>query len=192
MGRWWGPVATAVLSTLAMAQALRIWDWRPGVPLEFDGDAAFVLMQVKDILDNGWYWSNPDVGAPFGQTAGWFADASWIHYAVIKALGVFSSSPATVSALYFFLCFPLAALTAYWLARQVGISRVAAVVVGVLFSVLPGHQLKFAPPLAVGLLGRPARALACPRGQRVRPRRRQRFRRVDPRPAGRAWFWSWR
>jgi hypothetical protein len=143
MGRWWGPVATAVLSTLAMAQALRIWDWRPGVPLEFDGDAAFVLMQVKDILDNGWYWSNPDVGAPFGQTAGWFADASWIHYAVIKALGVFSSSPATVSALYFFLCFPLAALTAYWLARQVGISRVAAVVVGVLFSVLPGHQAMF-------------------------------------------------
>ena len=142
--RWWGPVTAVVLSTLAMAQALQVWNWRPGTPLEFDGDAAFVLMQVKDILDHGWYWANPDVGAPFGQTAGWFADASWTHYAVIKALGLFSSSPATVSALYFFLGFPLAALTAYWLARQLGISRSAAVMVGVLFSVLPGHQLKFA------------------------------------------------
>jgi hypothetical protein len=137
-------LVAAVLSTLAMAQALQVWDWRPGTPLEFDGDAAFVLMQVKDILDHGWYWSNPDVGAPFGQTAGWFADASWVHYAVVKVLGLVSSSPATVSALYFFLCFPLAALTAYWLARTLGISRTAAVLVGVLFSVLPGHQLKFA------------------------------------------------
>jgi hypothetical protein len=126
-----------------MAQALRVWEWRPGVPLEFDGDAAFVLMQVKDILDQGWYWSNPDIGAPFGQTAGWFADASWTHYAVVKVIGLVSSSPATVSALYFFVGFPLAALTAYWLARTLDISRAAAVMVGVLFSVLPGHQLTF-------------------------------------------------
>ncbi|HEV7186620.1 MAG TPA: hypothetical protein VGN28_01865 [Blastococcus sp.] len=45
-----------------------------------------------------------------------------------------SSSPGTVSALYFFVCFPLAALTAYWLARTIEISRTAAVCVGVLFS----------------------------------------------------------
>ena len=99
---------------------------------------------VKEILDHGRYWSNRDVGAPFGQTAGWFADASWVHYAIVKVFGLVSSSPGTVSALYFFVCFPLAALTAYWLARTIEISRTAAVCVGVLFSVLPGHQLKFA------------------------------------------------
>ena len=141
---WWAPAATAILSTLAMAQAIKAWDWRPGTPVAFDGDAAFVLMQVKDILDHGWYWSNPDIGTPFGQNAGWFADASWIHYAAIKALGLVSSSPATVSALYFFLCFPLAALTAFWLARTIGVSRTASVAVGVLFSVLPNHQTMFA------------------------------------------------
>ncbi len=126
-----------------MAQAITVWDWRPGTPLDFDGDSAFVLMQVKDILDHGWYWSNPDIGAPFGQTAGWFTDASWVHYAAIKVIGLGSSSPATVSALYFFLCFPLAALTAYWLSRAIAISRAASVVVGVLFSVLPNHQTMF-------------------------------------------------
>jgi hypothetical protein len=126
-----------------MAQALQVWAWRPGTPIELDGDGAFVLMQVKGILDHGWYWFNPDVGAPFGQTAGWFVDGSWVHYAAIKLLGLLFSSPATVSALYFFAGFPLAALTAYWLARTVGISRGAAVTVGVLFSVFPGHQLKF-------------------------------------------------
>jgi hypothetical protein len=47
MSAWWGPLAAAVLSTIAMAQALKVWDWRPGTPLEFDGDAAFVLMQSR-------------------------------------------------------------------------------------------------------------------------------------------------
>ncbi len=138
-----GPGLTVLLSTLAMVQAMRLWDWRPGVPLAFDGDASFVLMQVKDILDHGWYWKNSDVGAPFGQDSGWFADASWTHYAAVKLLGALSNDPVTVSALYFFVCFPLAALTMYALARRLGISTAAAVVVGVLFSSLPGHQDMF-------------------------------------------------
>ena len=57
--------------------------------------------------------------------------------------GCWASSGATPprpSALFFLLGFPLAALTAYWLAREVGTTRPAAVAVGVLFSVLPGHQ----------------------------------------------------
>ena len=138
-----GPLATAILSTLAMAQALQVWGWRPGTPIELDGDGAYVLMQVKEILDHGWYWANPDVGAPFSQHSGWFSDGSWTHFLVVRILGLFSSSPFTVSALYFFLCFPLAGLTAYWLCRRLHISRTAAVVVGVLFSVLPGHQHRF-------------------------------------------------
>jgi hypothetical protein len=138
-----GPLTTVVLSTLAMAQAIQVWNWRPDTPMELDGDGAYVLMQVKEILDHGWYWSNPDVGAPFGQQSGWFSDASWIHFLVIRIIGLVSSSPFTVSALYFFVCFPLAALAAYWLSRRVGISRTGAVVVGVLFSVLPGHQHRF-------------------------------------------------
>lgn len=134
---------TAVLSTVAMAQALRVWGWRPGTPLGFDGDAYFVLMQVKDILHHGWYWRNSDVGAPFGQNAGWFTDASWIHYLAIRLLNLFSDSAATVSAVYFFIGFPLAALTMYWLCRSVGVGRLGSVVAGVLFSVVPGHQEGF-------------------------------------------------
>ena len=143
LGRLAGPIATTILSTLAMAQALQVWGWRPGTPIELDGDGAYVLMQVKEILDHGWYWANPDVGAPLGQHSGWFSDGSWAHFFAIRVLGLFSSSPFTVSALYFFLCFPLAGLTAYWLCRRLHISRTAAVVVGVLFSVLPGHQHRF-------------------------------------------------
>lgn len=161
-----GPVLTAVLSFLAAAQALRLWQWRPGTPLSLSGDAPQVLVQVGAILRSDWYRVNDHVGAPFGLNQAWFSTADVLNFAGIKALGLFTDSAATASAVFFVLGFPAAALAAYWLARQVGATRPAAVVTGVLFSVIPGHQEWFAHlwlaaywtvPLAVWLVVRVAR-----------------------------------
>jgi hypothetical protein len=133
------PVSVVMLSLLAAVQALRLWEWRPGVPLSLSGDAPFVLVQVRAALEGGSSISQ-NLGAPFGLNHAWFANGNALSHAEVRLLGLVSDSPATVAVLFFLLTFPLAALTAYWLAVQVGITRWAAVVVGVLFAVLPGHQ----------------------------------------------------
>lgn len=138
-----GPAITALLSIAAMAQALKVWQWRTGDPVDLSGDSPAGLAQFKDLLDHGWYGSNPDLGAPFHQDASWFPHADQLHLFLGKVIGLFSDNPFTVSAIYFFLGFPLAALSMYWLARQRHLSRVGSVVAGVLFSVLPGHQTMF-------------------------------------------------
>jgi hypothetical protein len=139
-----GPVVTAFLSLAAMAQALKVWQWRPGDPVDLSGDSASGVAQIKDMLDHGWYGSNPDLGAPFHQDASWFPNADHLHlFLTGKVIGLFSDNPFTVSAIYFFLGFPLAALSMYWLARQRHLGRLGSVVAGVLFSVLPGHQTMF-------------------------------------------------
>jgi len=90
------------------------------------------------------YGSNPDLGAPFHQDASWFPHADHLHlFLAGKVIGLFSDNPFTVGAIYFFLGFPLAALSMYWLARQRHLGRLGSVVAGVLFSVLPGHQTMF-------------------------------------------------
>ena len=139
-----GPVVTSLLSLLAAAQALRLWRWRQDTPIALDGDAPQVLMQVRTILDQGWYASSPRIGAPAGINPAWYSTADVLNFATIRFLGLFGGSPATVSALFFIAQFPLAALSAYWLARRLRIGRPGAVVVGVLFAVLPGHQVWFA------------------------------------------------
>ena len=139
-----GPVVTALLSVAAMAQALKVWQWRPGDPVDLSGDSASLLAGFKDMLDHGWYGSNPDLGAPFHQDASWFPHADHLHlFLTGKVIGLFSDNPFTVSAIYFFLGFPLAALSMYWLARQRHLGRLGSVVAGVLFSVVPGHQTMF-------------------------------------------------
>ena len=142
--RTWGPSIAVLLSFASMAQALNVWRWRPGDPVDLSGDSVAELAQIKDMLDHGEYGSNHDLGAPFHQDASWFPHADHLHlFLTGKVIALFSDNPFTVSAIYFFLGFPLAALSMYWLARQRRVGRLGSVVAGVLFSVLPGHQLMF-------------------------------------------------
>jgi hypothetical protein len=139
-----GPVLTVFLSLAAMAQALKVWQWRPGDPVDLSGDGVWLLAAFKGMFRHGSFASNPDLGAPFRQDASWFPHADQLHlFLAGKVIGLFSDNPFTVSAIYFFLGFPLAALSMYWLARQRHLGRLGSVVAGVLFSVLPGHQTMF-------------------------------------------------
>jgi hypothetical protein len=133
----------AVLSLLVAVQSLRLWDWRPGVPLGLGGDSTQVLLQVRAIMEGDAFGSTHRVGAPFGLNASWFATGDQLNFAVIRLIGLFTDSPATASAIFFVMGYPAAALAAYWLARQLGTARPAAVTVGVLFSAVPGHQQWF-------------------------------------------------
>lgn len=135
-----GPGLSAVLSLLVAVQSLRLWEWRPGVPLGLGGDATQVLMQVRAIMDGGVFGSTDRVGAPFGVNGAWFATGDQLNFAALRLIGLFTDSPATASAVFFVASYPAAALAAYWLARQLGTARPASVTVGVLFSALPGHQ----------------------------------------------------
>lgn len=138
-----GPALSAVLSLLVAVQSLRLWDWRPGVPLGLGGDSTQVLLQVRAIMDGDAFGSTHRVGAPFGLNASWFATGDQLNFLAIRVIGLFTDSPATASAVFFVAGYPAAALAAYWLARQLGTARPAAVTVGVLFSAVPGHQQWF-------------------------------------------------
>ena len=138
-----GALTSALLAALVGVLSLRAWEWRPGVPPSLLGDSPLVLTQVDDILVNGWFWNNQAIGFPFGQVASFFPELDVIHVLGVKALGVFGGDAATVGAIYFFLGYPLVAVTTYLLARSERITRTAAVVVAVLFAAAPYHAERF-------------------------------------------------
>lgn len=169
-----GPFATFVLSLLAMTQATRLWEWRPGTPLGRSGDAPWMATLVRTYIEHGPYGDNPLFGAPFSLNTGWASTVDDIHIWVLSALGHIVSDPFTVLAMYYFACFPLSALAMYWLCRKYGVGRPAAVALGVLFSVVPGQQERFvhlflaaywAVPFAIYLI------IETARGHRILPTR---------------------
>jgi phosphoglycerol transferase len=130
-------VAT-VLGVLCVV--LKLWRADLGIPFAYTGDATFSLSVIKNVIDNGWYTKNPHLGAPFGQELYDFPLGSDnLNVLLVRGLSVFSSSPAVVFNLFFLLTFPLVALTALLVLRQLGVSRGPAYLAAVLFVFLPFH-----------------------------------------------------
>ncbi len=137
--------AVVALVTVGTALALavvvlRAWRADLRAPMEYSGDAHYMLMSVKATLE-GSYLVNPRLGAPFGQELYDFPflNGEALHVAAIKILGAFSSDPALVLNLFFLATFPLVALSAFLVLRRVGLSAPVALVCSLLFTFLPYH-----------------------------------------------------
>ena len=109
-----------------------------------NGDGAYYLATVKDVVENGWFWRNPDLAAPFGQVNYDFAApfGDFVHYLVVSVLGFVLGDPVVVFNAFFLLCFALIAVIAYAVLRDLGAARPVALVVAILFAFLPYHMLR--------------------------------------------------
>ena len=83
------------------------------------------------------------MGFPLGQNASFFPELNVIHVLGVKALGLLGGDAATTGSAYFFLGYPLVAVTTYLLARSERLARPASVVVAVLFAAAPYHAERF-------------------------------------------------
>jgi len=139
-------LGTAFVAMLAAVVDLRLWDASLHIPFANApaGDSTFFLASVKGVVEHGWFIHNPDLAAPLGQTnldfAASFGDTG--HYVIIKALALFVGNPVVVFNLFYLLAFPLIAITAFLVLRDLGSARLPALVAAVLFAVLPYHQLR--------------------------------------------------
>ena len=132
------------LTSLLLLPLMRLWRADLRVPFEDRGDSLFYLMTTKGVLRHGWWFENPDLGAPFGQELYDFPNLVGysFNFLLIKLLGIFSSDPALVTNLFFLLSFPLVALASFLVLRQIGISDAASLVCSVLYALAPYHFLR--------------------------------------------------
>jgi hypothetical protein len=136
---------SALLASVLPLLVLEIWRADRAVPITgYASDGLFYLTLVKGVLENGWFQENSSVAAPFGQELYDFAAVSGdtLSFALIRALGVFSSDPSFVINLFFLASFPLTALAAFFVLRALGISEWPAVVCSVLFALAPYHFVR--------------------------------------------------
>lgn len=132
----------ALLSLTGAGVVLQLWRADLSVPFVYGADAAFTAAFTKGLIDHGSAVINPSIGAPGSGSLLDFPTAEAIHQLSLRLLGYLTGDFASAINLYFLLGFALAAVTSIAVLRSVGMSRIAAVTVSILYALLPYHFMR--------------------------------------------------
>jgi hypothetical protein len=139
----WG-LGASVVALLVAVVNLRLWEAPLHVPMAPGGDITFAMAVVKGMIEHGWIFTNPDIGAPFGTQ---FYDypvgfGELLHQSIMRIFGFVSNDPIAVINVFYVVGYPLVAAAAFGVLRALGISRGVALVCAVLYAVIPYHFLR--------------------------------------------------
>jgi hypothetical protein len=135
-------VLVGLVTSLLLIPAMDLLHVHLAVPFDYSGDALSGGTHIKNVIEHGWIDFYPALGAPFGRHGNDFPGADNLHLIIAGLLGIFQHRWAVVLNAYFLLTFPLAAMTGAWYFRVVGVRRLMAGVLGVLYAFAPYHFLR--------------------------------------------------
>ena len=159
---WLVYLSVAVLTVVATAFALDLWNMNWSVPLVYSGDGVLIAAHIKTDIETGWYESQSLLGAPFGQVYHDWKSADNLHHIFASVVGLVVKDFGVVMNLYYLLGYLFAGLTGAWFLRLVGVSRLMSIVLGVAFAIAPYHFIRseshmwlsayYPIPLALGVV----------------------------------------
>jgi phosphoglycerol transferase len=133
-------VAVALVAIAIACVLLSVWNAHWEEPFAYDGDAMYYAMVGKTIARYGTYLHNPHLGWPFGQNLSDYPEGgdnlNWFALATTQL--VTGSTWTAVNVLYV-TSFGAVAATAHVVLRLLGVRRVLAGAVALLYSFLPYH-----------------------------------------------------
>lgn len=126
-----------LLATLA----LRLWRANWHVPFIGGIDGPSAVGGVKSVIDNGWYLTNPYLGAPEGQHLQDFAGLQGdnLQWLGIKVLSLGITDAALLANIVYFIGFALVAGTAFLALRYFRVNPPVALASSLVYAMLPYH-----------------------------------------------------
>jgi phosphoglycerol transferase len=126
---------------------LNLWHAHPRIPFVYWGDALSTEVYYKSTIEHGWFSSIPEVGAPWGRHTYDFPFSDNLHMLAANLLLPLTHNFAIVINLYYMVTFPLAAMSAAWCSRVLGLSRLTAAAIGIVYAYAPYHIWRGEPHL---------------------------------------------
>jgi phosphoglycerol transferase len=151
-------VLVAVAAVLILVPVLELWDADIGVPLAstrsargvyaFEPDAPFYQMLAKGGIDHAWFLTNSNLGAPYHQQLFDFPiSLDNFNLVGLKVLGTVTGSVGATVNIFFVLTFVAVAVSMLLVLRALGVSRMVAFVVALLYTFVPYHFARGEPHL---------------------------------------------
>lgn len=139
---WW--LAGAVISYIAAYVILMGWPLRLplNAPFLYGGDGFSHGWMVQRVME-GWIFDNPRSGYPFGSAFYDYPGADGGNLLIAKVLGWTVGTWYGALNLYILLGFPTAFISAYGVARSLGLTKSGAFAMALLFAMAPYHFARF-------------------------------------------------
>jgi hypothetical protein len=135
-------IAVALACALVAAHALGIGSTPLDVPYTYDGDGLFYAALFKGVIDNGWYLSNPFLGAPFGLDMSPFPMVDGTHFILIYLISLFTHEFGEALSIFQLLSYCTSAISAYIVMRLLGVDRPLSACGAFLFSLQFYHFVR--------------------------------------------------
>jgi phosphoglycerol transferase len=135
-------ITAAALCVLILCVFFKIWRADLRVPFYYSGDSLFYSMFVRGVLDNGWYWQNPALGAPGRLEMYDFPGLDNSVAVLILLFSIFTRNAMLVLNLFYLLTFPLVALASFYVFRQLNFSFATSLLCSLLYAFLPYHFMR--------------------------------------------------
>jgi phosphoglycerol transferase len=136
--------AAAALAGVGATVFLRLWDADFRVPFSYAGDGTLNLTLIKTVMERGWFYENPRLGAPSGQELYDYPVLSGdgLHVVFFWLAGLFTADPSLVMNIFFVLTFPVTAVVTYFVLRRLAVGPEVALVVALLYTLTPYHFMR--------------------------------------------------
>ncbi len=135
-------IAAAALCVLMLCFILKLWQANLRIPFFYSGDCVFWATCIKGVIENGWYWQNPAVGAPGILQLYEFPVIDNAVMALMWLMTVFTHNPFLVMNLFYLLSFPLVAISSLYVLRHFNVSFVPALFASLLYAFTPFHFIR--------------------------------------------------
>ena len=134
--------------------------WDLDRPLFLEGDASYLYVLAKTILDTGWIWNHPLLSYPYGYLTFAFPFLGFLDCVLVMLASFLTGDCFAAANLALMLSMVLAGVFAFFCIRLLEGTRTAAFVIALLYVFIPaayyrnishfGIQLHSIPPLATG------------------------------------------
>lgn len=133
---------TSLAALLAFGLVIDLLKRDLHIPMSYSGDALFMANWVKTILDTGWYLNNPSLAMPGEFSLGNFPISEGLNTVLVHLLSLISRDWAFVFNSIYILSYPLAACTALFCFKRLGLEFPCAFGASLIYALLPYHFLR--------------------------------------------------
>ena len=137
-------VLAAVVPLVLAIVVLRFWRGDLAVPLEYYGDVNLQHLLVKSVIDQGWFFENPALGAPDQLELYDYPvlNGDTLNVLFLWVVGLFGAGSATAMNLLYLASFSLVGVTGFLALRRLGADPWPALVCSILYALLPYHFIR--------------------------------------------------